>query len=75
MTMQQWKQYGYEVVLDNGLVYLVRAPLGIGYVIAEENGQWIRHQNINRAPWRFVDLRNHPRVLNLARQMMTKKCA
>jgi len=76
MTIEQWQQYGYIVVLHLGCVYLVRLELQVGYTALEENGKWLQHLNVNRLPWRFVDLRKHPDVLALAREQAAyKHCA
>lgn len=75
MTTEQWNEYGYAVVIDNGFVYLVRIQLEVGYVTPVDNDKWTLHLNVNRAPWRFLNLRNHSRILALARSQILKECA
>jgi len=74
MTTEQWNEYGYAVVIDSGFVYLVRVHLEVGYVTPVDNS-WTLHLNVNRPPWRFVSLRNHPQILALAREQILKDCA
>jgi hypothetical protein len=75
MTTEQWNEYGYAVVIDNGFVYLVRIQLEVGYVTSLDNGSWMLHLNVNRQPWRFVNLSNSPKILALARAQLLKNCA
>ena len=66
MSTEQWNQYGYCVIFYKEFVYLVRVGLNVGYVTAVNNGEWMLFPNVNRAPWRFLDLTKYPEVLNLA---------
>jgi hypothetical protein len=75
MTTEQWNEYGYAVVIDEGFVYLVRTELEVGYVTPFDNGSWTIHLNVNRFPWRFVNLSNSPLILGLARAQLLKNCA
>lgn len=75
MTAEQWKTYGYDVIEEEGFVYLIRELHGVGYVTAEAHGDWTKHENVNRLPWRFIDLRNYPRILEIARNKSLQKCA
>lgn len=75
MTTEQWNEYGYAVVIEEGFVYLVRIELQVGYVTPVDSGSWNAHLNVNRFPWRFVNLSNSPRILDLARAQLLKNCA
>ena len=75
MTTEQWNEYGYAVVIDEGFVYLVRIELQVGYVTPLDNGSWTMHLNVNKFPWRFINLNNSPRILALARAQVLKPCA
>jgi hypothetical protein len=75
MTPEQWNEYGYAVVVDDGFVYLVRVELQVGYVTPVDSGSWTSRLNVNRFPWRFVDLRKSPRILALATLQILKDCA
>jgi hypothetical protein len=75
MTTEQWNEYGYAVVLDEGFVYLVRIELQVGYVTPLDNGSWSIHLNVNRFPWRFINLNTSPKILALARAQILKNCA
>ena len=66
MSAEQWNQYGYVVVIHNDFVYLVRVELNVGYVTSVNHGLWMNYCNVNREPWRFIDLRKYPEVLKLA---------
>ena len=66
MSVEQWNQYGYSVIFYKDFVYLVRVGLNVGYVAPMNHGQWMQHLNVNRAPWRFLDLTKYPEVLKLA---------
>jgi hypothetical protein len=75
MTTEQWNEYGYAVVIEDGFVYLVRIELQVGYVTPVDSGSWTLHLNVNRFPWRFINLSNSPRILALARAQVLKNCA
>jgi len=75
MTIKQWNEYGYAVVIDDGFVYLVRIQLEVGYTTQVDHDAWMLHLNVNRPPWRFINLRNHPKILTLARAQILKDCA
>ena len=75
MTTEKWNEYGYAVVIEEGFVYLVRIELQVGYVTAVDNGSWTMHLNVNKFPWRFINLSNSPRILGLARAQILKNCA
>ncbi|MCI0414497.1 hypothetical protein L0222_17100 [bacterium] len=75
MTTEQWNEYGYAVVIDEGFVYLVRIELQVGYVTQVDNGSWNLYLNVNRFPWRFINLSTSPHILALARAQLLKNCA
>jgi hypothetical protein len=68
MSAEQWNQYGYVVVIHQDFVYLVRVELNVGHVTSVDHGLWVNYHNVNREPWRFVDLLKYPEVLKLAQR-------
>jgi hypothetical protein len=69
MSIQEWQAYGYIVLIVDRMVYLFRPIAEVGYVTAEDNGAWKEHRNVNCLPWRFVNYRQKPELLNRFKEM------
>jgi len=75
MTARDWEAYGYTVLVHEGHVYLFRPNLEVGYTTEERGDTWMRHLNLNRVPWRFIDFRKYPEVLARFRKLRTLAAA
>lgn len=51
MNARDWRKQGYKTVFDCGTVYLYRPMSGVVIHTRVENGRWMEHENVNRAPW------------------------
>jgi hypothetical protein len=54
MNAAQWRAQGYKTIFRQGCVSLVRPLSGIIIQTEVANGAWMRHDNVNQAPWRVL---------------------
>ncbi|PWT88520.1 MAG: hypothetical protein C5B54_10470 [Acidobacteria bacterium] len=62
MNTKQWKDYGYQILIDSGFVYLYRPGADVGYMIPEQGGDWVKYRNLNCKPWKFISYSAHPEL-------------
>ena len=74
MNSKTWRNHGYKTIIRRGKIILYRPATEIIHWIPLDNGHWMEHENVNKAPWTNCVLTDLPDQLQGEIRTAVDKC-